>query len=66
MKTATVANSSSINWIGVAVIAGGGAAVLVTDMLLGAPLAGWRGALAASGFAGGLTAMLAYAFSQGH
>jgi hypothetical protein len=66
MKDAMVAGSSSINWTGVAVIAGGGVAVIVTDLLLGAPLAGWHGALAASGFAGALTAMLAYAFSHGH
>ncbi len=66
MKEAMVAGSSAINWTGVAVIAGGGAAVLLTDVLLGAPMAGWHSALAASGLAGGITAVLAYVFSHGH
>ena len=66
MKEAMVAGSGSINWTAAAVISGGGAAVLVTDVLLGAPMAGWHSALAASALAGGITAVLAYVFSHGH
>lgn len=66
MKEAMVTGSRSINWTVVSVIAGGGVAVLVTDLLLGAPMAGWHSALAASGLAGGITAVLAYVFSHGH
>ncbi|HWE26773.1 MAG TPA: hypothetical protein VHB97_02170 [Polyangia bacterium] len=54
------------HWIGGLVVALGGLAVLTTDVIVGAPLAGWQGAAAASVFAIGITTLLAAAFTHGH
>ena len=65
MNPVSTEASSMSRWIGWTVIFGGGVAVFVTDAVVGIPLAGWRGALAASIFSGSITALLASVFTHG-
>jgi hypothetical protein len=65
MNATIVAASRGQHWLGWTAVIAGGAALLAVGGVVGVPLAGWAGTVAALVFSSAITGILAAAFTHG-